>query len=112
MLFRSQSNFTNPGLWLLGGGLDLDILPELRLSFNANYLAFAETEVLEVARAQANVDEEIGLDLSAALIWRPFMSQNVVARLSYAQLLSGDGFEDLYGDEDPYSLLLNVILTF
>ncbi|WP_116367713.1 hypothetical protein [Parahaliea mediterranea] len=109
---HGQSNFTNPGLWLAGAGVDLDLLPELRLSFNANYLAFAETEVLEVARQQANVDEEIGLDLSAALIWRPFMSQNVVARLSYAQLLSGQGFNDLYGEEDPYSLLLNVILTF
>lgn len=109
---HGQSNFTNPGVILLGGGVDLDILPELRLSLNANYLAFAETEVLEVARQQANVDREIGIDLSAALIWRPFMSQNVVMRLSYAQMLAGDGFKDLYGDEDPYSLLCNLILTF
>ena len=109
---HGQSNFTNPGVLLLGGGVDMDLLPELRLSFNANYLAFAETEVLEVARQQANVDSEIGMDLSAAVIWRPFMSQNVVVRLSYAQLLSGKGYKDLYGDEDPYSLLCNVILTF
>lgn len=109
---HGQSNFTNPGVILLGGGVDMDILPELRLSLNANYLAFAETEVLEVARQQANVDREIGIDLSAALIWRPFMSQNVVVRLSYAQMLAGDGFKDLYGDEDPYSLLCNLILTF
>lgn len=109
---HGQSNFTNPGVLLLGGGVDLDLLPELRLSFNANYIAFAETEVLEVARQQANVDSEIGMDLSAAVIWRPFMSQNVVVRLSYAQLLAGQGYKDLYGDEDPYSLLCNVILTF
>jgi hypothetical protein len=109
---HGQSNFTNPGIFLLGGGVDLDILPELRLSFNANYLEFAETEVLEVARNQGNVDKEIGLDLSAAIIWRPYMSQNVVLRLSYAQLLAGDGFNDLYGDEDPYSLLFNLILTY
>jgi len=109
---HGQSNFTNPGVFLLGGGVDLDLLPELRLSFNANYLAFADTEVLQVARQQANVDSEIGMDLSAALIWRPFMSQNVVVRLSYAQLLSGQGYKDLYGDDDPYSLLCNVILTF
>ena len=109
---HGQSNFTNPGLLLLGGGVDLELLPELRLSFNANYLAFAETEVLEVAREQSDIDNEIGYDVSAAIIWRPFMSQNVVVRLSYAQLFSGDGFEDLYGDEDPYSFLGNVILTF
>ena len=110
---HGQSNFTNPGILLAGAGVDMDLLPELRLSFNANYLAFAETEVLEVARQQANVDKEIGYDLSAAIIWRPFMSQNVVFRLSYAQLLAGQGYSDLYGDqEDPYSLLANLILTF
>ena len=109
---HGQSNFTNPGILLMGGGVDMDLLPELRLSFNANYLAFADTEVLEVARNQGSVDEKIGMDLSAAIIWRPFMSQNVVVRASYAQLLAGDGFKDLYGDEDPYSVLFNVILTF
>ena len=109
---QGQSNFTNPGIFLLGGGIDMDLLPELRLSFNANHLAFAETEVLQVARAQKDVDEDIGWDLSGALIWRPLMSQNVVLRLSYAQLIAGEGFEDLYGDENPYSLLFNVILTY
>lgn len=109
---HGQSNFTNPGIVLAGAGADMDLLPELRLSLNANYLAFAETEVLEVARAQANVDQEIGTDLSAAMIWRPYMTQNLVVRLSYAQLLSGEGYQDLYGDEDPYSLLFNVIVTF
>lgn len=109
---QGQSNFTNPGTILIGGGVDMDLTPQLRLSLNANYLAFAETEVLEVARAQRQIDSEIGVDVSAALIWRPLMTQNIVARLSYAQLLAGDGFEDLYGDEDPYSLLFNVVLTW
>lgn len=109
---HGQSNFTNPGLVLAGLGADLDLLPELRLSFNANYLAFAETAVLEAARNQGPVDEHIGYDLSAALIWRPFMSQNVVLRASWAQLLSGDGYRDLFGDEDPYSVLVNLVLTF
>lgn len=109
---HGQSNFTNPGTVLAGAGVDMDLLPELRLSLNANYLQFAETGVLEEARMQADIDKEIGWDLSASLIWRPFMSQNVVVRLSYAQLLSGDGFKDLYGEDDPYSMLCNVVLTF
>lgn len=109
---QGQSNFTNPGLILLGGGLDLDVLPQLRLSFNANYLQFAETGVLEYARATRDIDEEIGFDVSAALIWRPYMTQNVVTRLSFARLFSGKGFIDLYGDEDPYSILANVVLTW
>jgi len=109
---HGQANYTNPGIILAGAGVDMDLLPELRLSFNANYLAFADTAVLETARQQAPIDRDIGFDLSASLIWRPFMSQNVVVRLSYAQLVTGDGFEDLYGESDPYSLLGNVVLTF
>jgi hypothetical protein len=109
---HGQSNFTNPGVVLAGIGADMDILPELRLSLNANYLAFADTRVLEVARAQANIDRHIGYDLSASLIYRPFMTQNIVVRLSWAQLLSGDGYQQLFGEEEPVSVLLNAVLTF
>ena len=109
---HGQSNFTNPGVLLAGLGTDMDILPELRLSLNANYLAFADTSALEVARAQAGIDRHIGYDLSASLTYRPFMTQNVVVRLSYAQLLSGNGYQQLFGDDDPVSVLLNAVLTF
>lgn len=109
---HGQSNFTNPGVMLAGLGADLDILPELRLSLNANYLAFADTSVIEVARAQADIDRHLGYDLSASLTYRPFMTQNIVVRLSYAQLLSGNGYQQLFGKDDPVSVLLNAVLTF
>lgn len=109
---HGQSNFTNPGIRLIGVGADFDILPELRASVNVNQLWFDQTEVLEVARQQANVDESIGTDVSLSLIYRPFMSQNIVARLSYAALLPGKGFEQLFGDETQHSLLFNLVLTY
>ncbi len=109
---HGQSNFTNPGIGLIGAGMDMEILPELSFSVNANYLEFATTEVLEVARQQADIDTEIGLDLSAAFIWRPLNSQNVVLRLSYARLFTGKGFEQLFGQGDVDSLLFNIILTY
>jgi len=109
---HGQSNFTNPGIGLLGVGMDLELLPELSFSMNANYLNFDTTEVLEVARQQSDIDKKIGLDVSAAFIWRPLNSQNVVLRLSYAHLFAGDGFEQLFGEGDPDSLLLNIILTY
>ena len=91
----------------------MDLLPELRLSMNLNQLAFADTSVLEVARQQGSIDKDIGLDASAALIFRPHTTQNIVLRLSYAQLFAGDGYKALYGDdENPFSLLFNVILTY
>lgn len=107
-----QSNFENPGLFLLGVGADFDFTPTLRASVNANQLFFNDTAVLEVARSQGDVDREIGLDLSCALTWRPLAIQNLVFRLSAAALVPGSGFEQLYGDEVAYSVLGNVVLSY
>jgi len=40
------------------------------------------------------------------------MTQNVVLRTSYARLLAGDGFDDLYPNEDPGYFMFNLVLTF
>ena len=109
---HGQSNFTNPGTMLLGVGSDFDLTPEVRLSTNINHLWFADTAVVEVARNQGGIPKAIGWDLSTALIWRPFFNQNAVIRLSYAHLLPGEGFKALFPDEDAYSLLANVTLTY
>lgn len=107
-----QSNFENPGLVLAGLGADFDLTPTTRVSVNLNYLQFADTAVLEVARAQAPIDRAIGTDASVALTWRPLATQNIVVRLSAAALLPGEGWRQLYGDEIPYSVLGNVVLTY
>jgi hypothetical protein len=113
---EGQSNFTNPGLLLLGGGADFDVLPELRLSLNANRLWFADTAVLEALRVQGDIDRSIGWDLSTALTYRPFQTQNVVVRLSGAILLPGKGFKDIYDNADRdkryYSVLANLVLVY
>ena len=109
---HGQSNFTNPGIILFGIGSDFDLTPELRISANGNYLAFDRTAVLEVARNQGDINREIGLDLSTALIWRPYFIQNIVLRLSGATLLPGAGYRDLYPDRHPYSVLANLVLSY
>jgi hypothetical protein len=109
---EGQSNFTNPGILLFGLGADLDLTPELRLSLNLNALRFDDTSVLEVARNQSAIDEEIGTDVSVGVIYRPKMTQNIVLRASYARLLAGDGFEALFPEEDPGYLLFNVVLAY
>ena len=113
---QGQSNFNNPGTMLLGAGADFDVLPELRLSANANHLWFENTAVLELSRNQGSIPKSIGWDLSAAAIWRPKATQNIVFRLSGATLLPGAGFRDLFansaGNRNYYSVLGNLILSY
>ena len=113
---QGQSNFVNPGTILLGVGADFDLTPEIRLSGNINHLWFHRTEVIEALRMQGTVRRDIGWDISAAAIWRPRMTQNLVFRASAAMLQSGTGFRDLFEnlnrDRRYYSVLLNAILTY
>ncbi len=113
---QGQSNFTNPGTILLGAGADFDVTPPLRISVNANHLWFDKTEVLEELRIQGDIDKEIGWDVSAAATYRPGFIQNFVFRLSGAALLPGEGFKDIYDNDDDedyyYSVLFNGIVTY
>ena len=107
-----QSNFVNPGLRLIGAGVDLDLTPTLRVSGNLNYLAFDNTATLEAARAQSGIGRGIGVDASIALTWRPLAIQNVVARLSYATLFPGAGYRALFPDRNAHAILGNLVLTY
>lgn len=107
-----QSNFSNPGLKLIGVGADVDLTPTVRLTANLNWLQFVDTATLQVARAQGEIDNDIGLDASVAVIWRPLAMQNIVARLSVATLFPGAGYRDLYRDETAYAVLSNLVLTY
>ena len=113
---QGQSNFNNPGTILLGTGADFDLTPTMRLSANANYLWFENTSNLRVLRSEGSIPKDIGCDLSAAAIWRPKATQNIIFRLSAATLLPGKGFKDLFTnrprDRQYYSLLANVILSY
>jgi len=109
---QGQSNFTNPGLSLVGLGADLDLTPRLRLSINLNQLWFNETAVLEASRNQSGISKNIGLDASLSLTYRPLISQNIILRLSASGLLPGAGYKNLFGDDKPYAILANLVLDY
>ena len=110
---QGQSNFINPGLLLLGIGADIDVLPELRLVANVNKLEFDNTNVLGTLRQQRPPSTDLGIDASVGFQYRPFFSQNIVVNGSFAKLLPGKGYKELFPeDKDPYSFLFNVILSF
>ena len=113
---QGQSNFNNPGSELLGAGADFDVLPELRVSANANHLWFENTRILQTLRNEGSIPRNIGWDLSAAAVYRPQATQNIVGRLSAAMLVPGSGFRDLFTSIERsrryVSILANVILTY
>jgi hypothetical protein len=112
---HGQSNFTNPGLRLVGLGADLDVTPRLRLIGNLNYLAFDDMAVLAALRNRTFTSKAIGTDISLGMQYRPAATQNLVFNASVAALLPGQGLKELYGDAADavlYAALLNMLLTF
>ncbi len=110
---QGQSNFTNPGVTLLGLGVDADITPKIRASLHLNQLFFVDTAVLEAARNQNDIHRRIGVDVSLSAIYRPFTSQNIVFRLAGSVLIPQQGYKDLFGsDEIPYSIFANLIFAY
>ena len=112
---HGQSNFTNPGLRLLGLGMDMDISPRLRVFANVNRLEFDNVSSLSVLRNQRLSSNEIGYDVSFGVQYRPLFIQNIVLNASVAALNPGTGLKALYGDAvdaTQYSALFNLLLTF
>jgi hypothetical protein len=107
-----ESNYTNPGLELAGLGADLDLSPALRVSFDASHLSFDNTASLDVILGRTGVPKNIGTDLSADAFYRPLESQNVIVRVSMAKLLAAPAARTLVGGSAPFSMFLNLVLTY
>ena len=94
--FEGQANFVNPGLLLLGLGIDAEITPRLKGVLVANYLRFDETGALELLLFQPGIGKSIGVDLGAGFLWRPLLNENVLIEAGFTGLLPGSGFDDIY----------------
>jgi hypothetical protein len=99
-----QSNFVNPGLFLVNFGVDVDLTPKLRMVNNLNFLWFDKTNVLEQFVFQNHIDRYIGADLSTGFEYRPLLSNNIIVRLGAAVLFPGQGFDDLYSNLNKSTL--------
>ena len=109
---EGQSNYVNPGLRLFNLGLDVELTQKSKLITNVSYLMFDESAVIERTRQIGGVDREIGFDLSAGLLYRPFLNNNVQLRAGASALLPGSGLRRLYGDSALYSFFTNLILEY
>jgi hypothetical protein len=94
--FQGQTNFVNPGIQLINLGFDADLTTKVKWINNANYLWFNHTAPLEVYTFQGKVRDEIGLDLSSGVEYRPLLNNNIIFVGGLSGLVVGDGFRDLY----------------
>jgi hypothetical protein len=107
-----DSNFSNPGLDLLGLGLDLALTPQLTVSLDANQLWFDKTGVLDALLNQPAIPRRLGAEATVDAIWRPFATQNVIFRLSGSQMVRGPGYRAVYGGSNPFSVFALLILNY
>lgn len=109
---QGQANFVNPGLFLFNLGADLELTPKVKLIGNASYLRFVNSSSMELLLQDNMIDEEIGVDVSIGMLYRPFLNNNVIINAGAAALFPGQGFEDLYTNETLYSTFVGVTLTY
>jgi hypothetical protein len=99
--FLGQSSFVNPGIFIAGLGEEWEISPKMRLFANLNYLMFMETDPISAALQTAQIDREIGWDLSFGAECRPFLTDNLKLVGGIGMLLPGDGLKDIYRTTPP-----------
>jgi len=126
---EGQSNFVNPGALILGYGNDADITPKLKAFLNVNYIWTMTTEVTKQVLMTNHASNEIGLDCSLGVQWRPLLTDNIMVSAGIGFLVPGAGYKDIYrantrpvpgfhnppaGDVDDflYSGLITVTLTY
>ncbi len=93
---EGQPNFVNPGAAVVGYGADADITPKLKAFINVNYIWTATTEVTKQVLFTNHASNDIGLDASIGLQWRPFLTDNVIISAGVGFLVPGQGYKDIY----------------
>lgn len=126
---EGQSNFVNPGVFIVGYGLDADITPKLKVFTNLNYIWTVTTDVTKQVLFTNHASNDIGLDCSLGLQWRPLLTDNVIVTAGIGFLVPGQGYKEIYRtntrpvpgfgnppsgsvDDFLYSGILTVTLTY
>jgi hypothetical protein len=93
---EGQSNFVNPGAAIIGYGADADVTPKLKAFLNVNYIWTVTTEPTRQVLFTNHASNEIGLDASLGIQWRPLLTDNVILTAGIGFLVPGAGFKDIY----------------
>jgi hypothetical protein len=93
---EGQSNFVNPGVFIVGYGLDADITPKLRGFVNVNYIRTIDTATTELVLFTNHASNDFALDCSAGFQWRPLLTDNVIVTAGAGFLIPRWGYKDIY----------------
>lgn len=109
---EGQANFVNPGVHILNAGYDAEVTQRLKTVANVNYIRLANSESLEQLLQQNKIDEEMGVDVSLGVIYRPTLSQNIIITGGAAAFFPLDGFKTVYNSETQYSAFINFLVRY
>ena len=126
---EGQSNFVNPGAFIIGYGLDADILPKLRGFMNVNYIRTVDTAATELVLFTNHANNDFAIDCSLGFEWRPLLTDNIIFTAGVGFLVPRQGYKEIYrtntvpvpgfdnpppGDVDDflYSGLVTLTLTY
>lgn len=109
---QGQSNFVNPGLLMFNLGATAEVTQKLRAIGNVNYIRFVDTDTLELVLKQPNVREEVGVDVSLGVEYRPLLSNNIIVKLFGAAFQPVGGFRDIYQSSTLYQAGTEIVLVF
>jgi hypothetical protein len=107
-----QANFVNPGLFMANAGATAELTQQVRLIGNVNYIRFITTAPIELLLKQPNINENVGIDLSLGVEYRPWLNNNVILRGFGAILQPFDGFKDIYQSTTLYQVGTQALLVF
>jgi hypothetical protein len=110
---NASSQFVNPGVFAVNGGIDMALTPKTLFEANFNYVRFDDSSSLEQALRRSNIAREVGYEVNAGLTYRPFLNEQVILFAGGALFFPGQAIKDTFGTEKSvYKALVRMILTF
>jgi hypothetical protein len=96
--FSQRSNFLNPGLILVNGGVDFRLMPQVKVVTNVSYLRFANVSSLQGLTSAAKFpNATIGTDVNVGIKWRPFLNENLFLVPAFGMLKPMGGMATALG---------------
>ena len=109
---EGQANFVNPGLFLWNAGLSGKLTPKLIADLNVNCIRFQETNPVKLVLFQHGIGDEVGVDYSLGLRYRPLLIDNIILVAAVAGFSPLGGFQDIYGARTLWQVFTAATFTY